>query len=93
MAEEKNEIQVKARIQMKYLTGEAELRRLADLREKWEMDRISGINYATREGIKKRKKRRSKRITKDGNDNWTSTNCYKIRPRRNKENKRDRRKR
>ena len=69
VAEEKNEILVKARIQMKYLTGEAELRRLADLREKWEMDRISGINYATREGIKKRKKRRSKRITKDGNDN------------------------
>ena len=69
VAEEKNEILVKARIQMKYLTGEAELRRLADLREKWEMDRISGINYATREGIKKRKKRRSKRIDKDGNDN------------------------
>ena len=54
VAEEKNEILVKARIQMKYLTGEAELRRLADLREKWEMDRISGINYDTREGIKKR---------------------------------------
>ena len=77
VAEEKNEILVKARIQMKYLTGEAELRRLADLREKWEMDRISGINYATREGIKKRQrrrckgkqKRRSKRIAKDGNDN------------------------
>ena len=50
MAEEKNEVLVKERIQMQYLTGEAELRRLADLREKWEMDRIGGINYATRVG-------------------------------------------
>jgi len=57
VAEEKNEILVKARIQMKYLTGEAELRRLADLREKWEMDRISGINYATRVGREEREKR------------------------------------
>ena len=42
---------------MNYLTGEAEVRRLAELREKWEMDRISAINHATRNGEKKRKKR------------------------------------
>ena len=65
MAEEKNEILVKARIQMKYLTGEAELRRLADLREKWEMDRISGINYATRVGREEGAKEKGIEIAKE----------------------------
>ena len=52
MAEEKNEKLKKARIEMNYLTGEAETRRLAELREKWEMDRVSAINHATRKGKK-----------------------------------------
>ena len=52
VAEEKNEKLKKARIEMNYLTGEAETRRLAELREKWEMDRVSAINYATRKGKK-----------------------------------------
>ena len=65
VAEEKNEILVKARIQMKYLTGEAELRRLADLREKWEMDRISGINYATRVGREEGAKEKGIEIAKE----------------------------
>ena len=35
---------------MNYLTGDEEVRRLAELREKWEMDRVSAINYATKKG-------------------------------------------
>ena len=52
VAEEKNDKLKKARIEMNYLTGDAEVRRLAELREKWEMDRISAINHATRKGAK-----------------------------------------
>ena len=56
MAENKNETLKKARIEMNYLTGNAEVRRLAELREKWEMDRINAISHATKigkeEGIK-----------------------------------------
>ena len=55
VAEEKNEKLKKARIEMNYLTGEAETRRLAELREKWEMDRVSAINHATRKGKEERK--------------------------------------
>ena len=57
LAEEKNDKLKKARIEMNYLTGEAEVRRLAELREKWEMDRISAINHATRKGKEERKGR------------------------------------
>ena len=60
MAEEKNEKLKKARIEMNYLTGEAETRRLAELREKWEMDRVSAINHATRKGKEERKNWRGK---------------------------------
>ena len=52
VAEEKNDKLKKARIEMNYLTGDAEVRRLAELREKWEMDRISAINHAARKGAK-----------------------------------------
>lgn len=52
LAEEKNDTLKQARIEMNYLTGDAEVRRLAELREKWEMDRISEIGFAKREGIK-----------------------------------------
>lgn len=38
---------------MNYLTGDAEVRRLAELREKWEMDRVSAINHATRVEMEK----------------------------------------
>ena len=57
VAEEKNDKLKKARIEMNYLTGDAEVRRLAELREKWEMDRISAINHATRKGKKIRRKK------------------------------------
>ena len=58
MAENKNETLKKARIEMNYLTGDAEVRRLAELREKWEMDRISAINHATKIGKEERNKRK-----------------------------------
>ena len=52
MAEEKNEIIKKARVEMNYLTGEEAERRLQWLREKWEMDYNSDMRQAKREGRK-----------------------------------------
>ena len=42
--------------EVEYLTGEAAEQRLQDLRNKWEMDRVSEINYATEQGEKCGKK-------------------------------------
>ena len=64
MAEEKNKTLGKARIEMNYLTGDEEVRRLAELREKWEMDYNSGIGYARREGIKEGKKEKQLEVAK-----------------------------
>ena len=50
MAEKKNEVIKKARIEMNYLTGEEAERRLQWLREKWEMDYNSDMGQARREG-------------------------------------------
>ena len=52
MAEEKNEVIKKARVEMNYLTGEEAERRLQWLREKWEMDYNSDMGQAKREGRK-----------------------------------------
>ena len=65
MAEEKNKTLEKARIEMNYLTGEEEVRRLAELREKWEMDYNSGIGHAKREGIKEGINKRTIEIVKE----------------------------
>ena len=65
VAEEKNEKLKKARIEMNYLTGEAETRRLAELREKWEMDRVSAINHATRKGKSEGKEEEKIEIAKE----------------------------
>lgn len=54
VAEKKNKTLKKARIEMNYLTGDAEVRRLAELRDKWERDRVSAINYATRKGAQEK---------------------------------------
>ncbi len=53
VAEKKNKTIEKARIEMNYLTGDAEVQRLAELREKWDMDYTSGINHARKEGEEK----------------------------------------
>ena len=50
MAEKKNKTLVKARKEINYLTGDAAVRRLAELREDWEMDYESGLSYARKEG-------------------------------------------
>ena len=56
MAEKKNKTLEKARVEMNYLTGDAEVRRLAELREKWERDyidaRINGKKEGLEEGMK-----------------------------------------
>ena len=70
MAEEKNETLKKARIQMNYLTGDEEVRRLAELREKWESDWNSSISYARNqgkaEGEKEQKIKTAKKLIKLG---------------------------
>ena len=50
MAKEKNKTLKEAGIEMNYLTGDEEVRRLAELREKWEMDYNSGMDYAKTKG-------------------------------------------
>ena len=61
MAVEKNNILKDAKEEYNYLTGEAEERRLQDLRQRWEMDRISEISYVSERSEKKGEKR-GKRI-------------------------------
>ena len=56
MVEKKNKTLEKARKEMTYLTGDEEIRRLAELREKWEMDWNSSMDYSKKEGIKEGKK-------------------------------------
>jgi len=64
MAEKKNPTLKKAREEITYLTGDAAVQRLEELREKWEMDRVSEINYATEQGMIKGKKEEQKEIAK-----------------------------
>lgn len=64
MAEEKNKVIKKARIEMNELTGDEAVRRLAELREKWEMDRRSEIDYAKEEGKEEGAKNRTIEIAK-----------------------------
>lgn len=66
VAEEKNETLKKARVEMNYLTGDEEVRRLAELREKWEMDRVSAINYAERKGEERGRKLGKKEGEREG---------------------------
>ena len=57
MAEKKNKTLEKARKEMTYLTGDEEIRRLAELREKWEMDWNSSMDYSKKEGINEGRKK------------------------------------
>lgn len=65
MAEEKNEEIKKARKEVEYLTGDEETRRLAELREKWEMDYNSGMGHAKEEGRKEEKIEIAKKMLKE----------------------------
>lgn len=64
MAEEKNKIIKEAKIEMNYLTGEAEVRRLAELMDKWESDRLSELSNATKQGIQQGEKKNQIEIAK-----------------------------
>ena len=55
MAEKKNKTLEKARAEMNYLTGDEEVRRLAELREKWEMDYISAKKTGRKDGLRQGK--------------------------------------
>ena len=65
MAEKQNKTIGSALKEIKYLTGDAEIRRLADLREKWEMDYNSGMNYAKEEGMKQKNLEIAKKMKTD----------------------------
>ena len=51
MAEKKNKILKKAREEINYLTGDAAVRRLAELREDWEIDYAMGVSGAKKAGF------------------------------------------
>ncbi len=56
MAEEKNEKIKSALDEIGTLTGDAEVRRMAELQEKWERDWNSSIAYASKKAEEKGKK-------------------------------------
>lgn len=64
MAEKKNPTLKKAREEITYLTGDAAVQRLEELREKWEMDRISAIDFAEERGKKAGEENKQKEIAK-----------------------------
>ena len=66
MAEEKNDVIKKAKVEMNYLTGEEAERRLQWLREKWEMDYNSDMGQARREGRQQEKIEIVKKLLKTG---------------------------
>ena len=65
MAENKNQTLKEARGVMNYLTGDAEVRRLAELRERWAYDRARDLKLADQKGIKKGEKRGKKEGMKE----------------------------
>lgn len=64
MAEKKNETLKKARLQISYLTGDEEAKRMQWLEEKWEMDRASEVGYAKEEGKKENQINTAKELLK-----------------------------
>ena len=66
MAEKKNKTIGKAREEMNYLTGDAAVRRLAELREKWEHDYADTKEYGRREGKQEEKIEIAKELLKKG---------------------------
>ena len=65
MAENNNEVLKKARKELDYLTGDEAVRRLAELRDKWEMDDFFIKKRAKEEGEKKGKKIGEKKKQKE----------------------------
>lgn len=57
MAVQENEKIAKAQVEYKYLTGDEKVQRLAFLRDKWESDHKSELNWEKREAEKRGEKR------------------------------------
>lgn len=64
LAEKNNKTLERARYEMNYLTGDAAVRRLAELREDWEMDRNSDMYWAKEEGKEEKKKEIARKLIK-----------------------------
>lgn len=64
LAEKNNKTLERARFEMNYLTGDEAVKRLAELREKWDMDWNSDMYYAKEEGKKEGKEKGIKQIAK-----------------------------
>lgn len=66
MVEKKNKTLERAREEIKYLTGDRELRRLAELREKWEMDYADTMVYGREKGLEEGREEGKKEGKKEG---------------------------
>lgn len=64
MAEEKNEKIKSALDELGYLTGDAEVQRIAELKDRWERDWNSSMDYATEKGREEGKKENQLEIAK-----------------------------
>ena len=64
MAMEKNETIKKAAEEVEVLTGDEEIQRLAELRERWEMDRLDAISKAAEEAAEEAAKQATKETAK-----------------------------
>lgn len=64
MAEEKNQTLKEARQIMNYLTGDEEIKRLTELRERWAFDRAMDINWANKTCVKKGIRQNQIRVAK-----------------------------
>lgn len=53
MAESKNQLLRKVKAEVVELSGDEEVRRLEELKDKWERDYKSGVSYAMEQGMKK----------------------------------------
>ena len=60
MAEKKSKVLKEAREEVTYLTGDEEIKRLAESRERWEMERIWDEDLARKEGIEERNRKTEK---------------------------------
>ena len=81
MAEKNNKILKEAEKEVNYLTGDAETRRLAELREKWDFDWNWSMGYAKKEGREEGRKEGKKEMLKrrkKRNAKETKRNCQEI---------------
>ena len=68
LAEKNNKTLERARFEMNYLTGDAAVQRLAELREKWDMDWNNGMYWAKKEGKEEGIKQGKKEGIKQGKE-------------------------